>query len=145
MLAAMQRLDWDRLIVLAGADNGMGELVAGLRRWASSKDKIIWGYRELPSARPDRHRHALATANTWPADISAALNTDDRHFSRRALRAWLHTMRDRRGADSVAKLGAQLPELMRGTATQAVSLLTMVGLRAKSPARQPFSVKRQRL
>lgn len=68
----------------------------------------------MTSNRPDNFNHALSTANTWLADISAALSTDDRHFSRRALRAWLHTLRDRLSVDAVAKFGAQLPELIRG-------------------------------
>lgn len=68
----------------------------------------------MTSTRPDGFNHALNTANTWLADIGAALNTDDRHFSRRALRAWLHTLRDRLSVDVVAKFGAQLPELIRG-------------------------------
>lgn len=68
----------------------------------------------MPSSGTDNFSHALSTANTWLADISAGLNTDDRHFSHRALRAWLHTLRDRLTVDAVAKFGAQLPELMRG-------------------------------
>lgn len=68
----------------------------------------------MPSTGPDSFNYALSTANTWLADVSAGLGTDDRHFSRRALRAWLHTLRDRLTVDAVVKFGAQLPELMRG-------------------------------
>lgn len=66
------------------------------------------------SNRPDGFLHALNTANTWLADIAEALGTGDRHYARRALRAWLHTLRDRLTVDAAAKFAAQLPELLRG-------------------------------
>lgn len=58
--------------------------------------------------------HAVHTANTWLTDIATALDTDDIHLAYRALRAWLHALRDRLTVDSAAKFGAQLPEILRG-------------------------------
>src|SRR5258705_2097244 len=68
----------------------------------------------MPQARPDAFNHAVHTANIWLADVSSALGTTDRRFTRRAVRAWLHTMRDRLTVNSAAKFGQQLPELLRG-------------------------------
>jgi uncharacterized protein (DUF2267 family) len=58
--------------------------------------------------------HVVHTANTWLNDVATALDTDDIRFTHRALRAWLHVLRDRLTVDSAAKFGAQLPELLRG-------------------------------
>ncbi|WP_433088275.1 DUF2267 domain-containing protein [Dactylosporangium sp. CA-052675] len=63
---------------------------------------------------PDAYNHALHTANIWLAAVSDALDTGDRRFAQRALRAWLHTVRDRLPAEAAVKFGAQLPELLRG-------------------------------
>nr|BFE57514.1 hypothetical protein GCM10020063_020400 [Dactylosporangium thailandense] len=63
---------------------------------------------------PDAYNHALHTANIWLAGVSDALDTGDRRFAQRALRAWLHTVRDRLPAEAAVKFGAQLPELLRG-------------------------------
>lgn len=54
------------------------------------------------------------TAQVWLRAVADSLDTDDRRFALRALRAWLHTVRDRIGVDSSAHLSAQLPELVRG-------------------------------
>lgn len=54
------------------------------------------------------------TAHVWLRAVAESLDTDDRRFALRALRAWLHTVRDRVGIDSSAHLSAQLPELLRG-------------------------------
>lgn len=61
------------------------------------------------------YEHAVHRASVWLADVTAALGTQDRHFGRRALRAWLHTLRDRLTVDAAVKFGQQLPELLRGT------------------------------
>jgi uncharacterized protein (DUF2267 family) len=63
---------------------------------------------------PDAFNHALHTANTWLADVCSAFGTRDRRYAQRALRTWLHTLRDRLTVDAAAKFGAQLPELLRG-------------------------------
>lgn len=60
------------------------------------------------------YEQAVHRAGVWVADVTAALGTEDRHYGRRALRAWLHALRDRLTVDAVAKFGQQLPELLRG-------------------------------
>ncbi|WP_432827329.1 DUF2267 domain-containing protein [Dactylosporangium sp. CA-092794] len=68
----------------------------------------------MAQAGPDPFNHALHTANVWLADIAGAFDTGDRRYTQRALRAWLHALRDRLTVTSAAKFGAQLPELLRG-------------------------------
>jgi uncharacterized protein (DUF2267 family) len=58
--------------------------------------------------------HATRTAHGWLDQIATAFDTGDRHYVYRAVRAWLHTLRDRLGVDSAADFAAQLPELWRG-------------------------------
>ncbi|MFE7744751.1 DUF2267 domain-containing protein [Nocardia sp. NPDC057455] len=64
------------------------------------------------------HRDPLApavhTAHEWLRTLADGLATEDRPFAHRALRAWLHTVRDRIGVNAAAHLSAQLPELLRG-------------------------------
>lgn len=62
----------------------------------------------------DAFNHAIHTANIWLADVASAFGTNDRRFTQRAMRAWLHTLRDRLTVDAAVKFGAQLPELLRG-------------------------------
>lgn len=57
---------------------------------------------------------AVHTAHEWLAVVCDRLETDDRRFAHRALRAWLHTVRDRLGVSAAAHLSAQLPEMLRG-------------------------------
>ncbi|MFC9659990.1 DUF2267 domain-containing protein [Nocardia sp. NPDC127606] len=57
---------------------------------------------------------AIHTAHVWLRAVADSLDTDDHRFALRALRAWLHTVRDRIGVNSSAHLAAQLPELLRG-------------------------------
>ena len=57
---------------------------------------------------------AVHTANEWLAVVAGRLDTDDRMFTHRAMRAWLHTVRDRLGVHAAAHFSAQLPELLRG-------------------------------
>jgi uncharacterized protein (DUF2267 family) len=63
----------------------------------------------------DPFDHAVHTANNWLSDVAKAFGTDDRRFAYRALRAWLHALRDRLTLESVATFAAQLPGLLRGT------------------------------
>ncbi|HET6505026.1 MAG TPA: DUF2267 domain-containing protein [Amycolatopsis sp.] len=58
-----------------------------------------------------RARH---TAREWLTTVASWLGTEDRDYTYRALRAWLHLVRDRLTVDSAAHLAAQLPELLRG-------------------------------
>jgi uncharacterized protein (DUF2267 family) len=57
---------------------------------------------------------AVQTAHEWVRGVANSLDTDDQTFAYRALRAWLHTVRDRIGVSSSAHLAAQLPEVLRG-------------------------------
>ncbi|GAA2510911.1 DUF2267 domain-containing protein [Streptomyces sp. NPDC059506] len=58
--------------------------------------------------------HAIHTANIWLKAVADSMETEDRHLANRALRAWLHTLRDRLTVDVAAHFAAQLPELLRG-------------------------------
>src|SRR6185312_14880455 len=51
---------------------------------------------------------------SWLHDLMTELGWQDPHRAYRALRAVLHTLRDRLTVDEVAQLGAQLPMLIRG-------------------------------
>lgn len=57
---------------------------------------------------------AARTARLWLRTVATHLDTRDQHAAYRALRAWLHAVRDRLGVASTAHLGAQLPDLLRG-------------------------------
>ncbi|MFC9964486.1 DUF2267 domain-containing protein [Nocardia ignorata] len=66
---------------------------------------------------PNNHDPLAPTvhiAHVWLRVVADSLDTDDHRFALRAVRAWLHTVRDRIGIDSSAHLSAQLPELLRG-------------------------------
>jgi uncharacterized protein (DUF2267 family) len=52
--------------------------------------------------------------NEWLHRIQEHLETDDRHVAYTALRASLHAVRDRLPVEQIARLGAQLPLLVRG-------------------------------
>ncbi|GAB3147456.1 DUF2267 domain-containing protein [Amycolatopsis stemonae] len=62
----------------------------------------------------DPFAHAENTARTWLAAVGDALGTEDRHAAYRAVRAWLHTVRDRLTVEAAVHFAAQLPELLRG-------------------------------
>lgn len=62
----------------------------------------------------DAFERARHTTNIWLASVADELDTDDRKYALRSLRAWLHVIRDRLPVDSAAKFAAQLPELLRG-------------------------------
>lgn len=62
----------------------------------------------------DTFDHAVHTARTWVADVARELGGHDRRYAYRALRAWLHTLRDRLPVNDAVKFSAQLPELLRG-------------------------------
>ncbi|MGW7534925.1 DUF2267 domain-containing protein [Amycolatopsis sp. NPDC054798] len=63
---------------------------------------------------PDPLAHAHQTARRWYATIAHHLGTDDLPYVHRAVRTWLHLVRDRLPVDSTVHFGAQLPELLRG-------------------------------
>lgn len=62
----------------------------------------------------DAFDRATQTANVWLREVADRFGTDDRRLAYRALRAWLHTLRDRLTVSAVADFAAGLPELLRG-------------------------------
>lgn len=56
----------------------------------------------------------LQKTHSWLKDIMQELHTDNRQLAYSALRATLHTLRDRLPVQEAVKLGAQLPMLIRG-------------------------------
>jgi len=62
----------------------------------------------------DTFDKTVQESNLWLKDIMDRLDTTDRHHAYSSLRAVLHALRDRIGAESGAHLGAQLPMLLRG-------------------------------
>jgi uncharacterized protein (DUF2267 family) len=56
----------------------------------------------------------LQKTNEWLQDIMQEFGTENRQQAYDALRATLHTLRDRLPVDETAHLGAQLPMLVRG-------------------------------
>jgi len=51
--------------------------------------------------------HAMHIAHTWVNDVARELDTEDREFAYRVLRAWLHTLRDRLPVEASAHFAAQ--------------------------------------
>ncbi|ODR99612.1 hypothetical protein AUC69_08230 [Methyloceanibacter superfactus] len=62
----------------------------------------------------DTFDKTVQESNLWLKAIMERLESDDRHHAYSTLRAVLHALRDRIGAESAAHLGAQLPMLLRG-------------------------------
>ncbi|MEU4314171.1 DUF2267 domain-containing protein [Nocardia sp. NPDC024068] len=56
----------------------------------------------------------MHTAHTWLRAVADDMGTEDLTFTLRALRAWMHTVRDRIGVANSAHLTAQLPDFLRG-------------------------------
>ena len=56
----------------------------------------------------------LQLTNIWLNDIMARLDWEDRSRAYRALRATLHSLRDRLPPNEASQLAAQLPMLVRG-------------------------------
>jgi len=66
------------------------------------------------SNEPDIIQHSVEKTHIWLKEIAKEFGGDDRQYAYRALRAVLHTLRDRLTVDVAAKLAAQLPTLIRG-------------------------------
>jgi uncharacterized protein (DUF2267 family) len=62
----------------------------------------------------DTFDKTVQESNLWLKDLTERLGTEDRHHAYSTLRAVLHALRDRIGAETAAHLGAQLPMLLRG-------------------------------
>jgi len=58
--------------------------------------------------------HAHQTAQHWLTTVAHQLHTEDRHYTFRVVKAWLHLVRDRLTIDSAVHVAAQLPEFLRG-------------------------------
>lgn len=63
---------------------------------------------------PSIIERSVEKTHIWLKEIAEEFGSDDRHYAYRALRAVLHTLRDRLPVDVAAKLAAQLPTLIRG-------------------------------
>jgi uncharacterized protein (DUF2267 family) len=63
---------------------------------------------------PSIIEHSVEKAHIWLKEVAAELGDEDRQAAYRALRAVLHTLRDRLTVDDAANLAAQLPTLIRG-------------------------------
>lgn len=63
---------------------------------------------------PDIIGRSVEKAHIWMNEVAAELGTDDHHQAYRALRAYLHALRDRLPVNEAAQLAAQLPTLIRG-------------------------------
>jgi uncharacterized protein (DUF2267 family) len=57
---------------------------------------------------------SVEKAHIWVNEVAAALETEDRRYASRVLRAFLHALRDRLTVEEAAQLAAQLPTLIRG-------------------------------
>jgi uncharacterized protein (DUF2267 family) len=68
----------------------------------------------MTEAEPSIIDRSVEKAHIWLNEIAAELGSEDRQYAYRALRAVLHTLRDRLTVDVAAKLAAQLPTLIRG-------------------------------
>ena len=66
------------------------------------------------SAEPAILQRSVDQARHWMDEIATELGEDDRRTAYRALKAVLHTLRDRSTVEEAAQLASQLPELIRG-------------------------------
>lgn len=65
-------------------------------------------------AEPSIIERSVEKAHVWLDEVAEQLGTDDHRQAYRALRAYLHALRDRLTVDEAAQLAAQLPDLIRG-------------------------------
>ncbi|MGE5700803.1 MAG: DUF2267 domain-containing protein [Arthrospira platensis] len=68
----------------------------------------------MSDVNPTIIEHSVEKAHIWLKELTEELGVEDRQYAYRALRAVLHTLRDRLTVDIAAKLAAQLPTLIRG-------------------------------
>lgn len=68
----------------------------------------------MSESEPSIIEHSAEKAHIWFNEIARELGDQDRVYAYRALRAVLHTLRDRLTVDVAAKLASQLPTLIRG-------------------------------
>jgi len=65
-------------------------------------------------AEPSIIERSVEKAHVWLDEVSRQMGTEDHREAYRALRAYLHALRDRLTVDEAAQLAAQLPDLIRG-------------------------------
>jgi len=58
--------------------------------------------------------HTVQETNIWLKALAEQLHFEERHYAYNALRAVLHTLRDRLTPEVAVHLGAELPMLVRG-------------------------------
>jgi uncharacterized protein (DUF2267 family) len=68
----------------------------------------------MSDVEPSIIERSVEKAHIWLKELAEELGVEDRQYAYRALRAVLHTLRDRLTVDVAAKLAAQLPTLIRG-------------------------------
>lgn len=68
----------------------------------------------MPFTGIDHLDHSIDTSNRWLDDLAQEMGVTERREAYRALRGWLHTLRDRLTVQSGAHFAAQLPEIFRG-------------------------------
>ena len=68
----------------------------------------------MPSTGISSLDQSIDKTNAWLARVADEFGTEDRRLAYRALRAWLHALRDRLTVTVSAHFAAQLPELLRG-------------------------------
>ncbi len=68
----------------------------------------------MSEAEPSIIEHSVEKTHIWLNEIAEELGDQDHQYAYRALRAVLHTLRDRLTVNVAAKLAAQLPTLIRG-------------------------------
>jgi uncharacterized protein (DUF2267 family) len=63
---------------------------------------------------PSIIERSVEKTHVWLNELADELGVEDHQYAYRALRAVLHTLRDRLTVDTAATLAAQLPTLIRG-------------------------------
>ncbi len=68
----------------------------------------------MPTTHPRILDRSVQKTNIWLRDLCDELESGDRQYAYRVLRAFLHALRDRIPVDESAQLAAQLPLIVRG-------------------------------
>lgn len=68
----------------------------------------------MSDTEPSIIQHSVESTHVWLKEIAEELGDEDRQYAYRAMRAVLHTLRDRLTVDVAANLAGQLPTLIRG-------------------------------
>jgi uncharacterized protein (DUF2267 family) len=84
---------------------------------------------QMSRSEPTIIERSVEKAHVWLNEIAEELGSEDRQYAYRALRAVLHTLRDRLTVELAAELAAQLPTLIRG-----------IYYEEWSPARTPLAI-----